>query len=99
MPGLLQGIKVLEVANWVAAPAARNPRLIYVVLTGYGVEGPERDRAGFDYAAFWARSGIMGTLGEQGESPVQQRPGTGDQTTSLAIMAAVALALYERERS
>jgi crotonobetainyl-CoA:carnitine CoA-transferase CaiB-like acyl-CoA transferase len=79
--------------------AARNPRLIYVGLTGYGVEGPERDRAGFDYAAFWARSGIMGTLGEQGESPVQQRPGTGDQTTSLAIMAAIGLALYERERS
>jgi crotonobetainyl-CoA:carnitine CoA-transferase CaiB-like acyl-CoA transferase len=73
--------------------------LIYVVLTGYGVEGPERDRAGFDYAAFWARSGIMGTLGEQGESPVQQRPGTGDQTTSLALVAAIGLALYERERS
>jgi crotonobetainyl-CoA:carnitine CoA-transferase CaiB-like acyl-CoA transferase len=79
--------------------SARNPRLIYVVLTGYGVEGPERDRAGFDYAAFWARSGIMGTLGEQGESPVQQRPGTGDQTTSLALVAAIGLALYERERS
>jgi crotonobetainyl-CoA:carnitine CoA-transferase CaiB-like acyl-CoA transferase len=79
--------------------SARNPRLIYVTLTGYGAEGPERDRAGFDYAAFWARSGIMGTLGEQGESPIQQRPGMGDQTTSLAITAAIGLALYERERS
>jgi crotonobetainyl-CoA:carnitine CoA-transferase CaiB-like acyl-CoA transferase len=79
--------------------SALNPRLIYVVLTGYGVEGPECDRAGFDYAAFWARSGIMGTLGEHGEPPVQQRPGTGDQTTSLALVAAIGLALYERERS
>jgi len=76
-----------------------NPRLIYVVLTGYGTEGRERDRAGFDYAAFWARSGIMGSLGEEGEPPVQQRPGMGDQTTSLALVAAIGLALYERERS
>ena len=43
-----------------------NPRMIYLVLTGYGTEGPERDRSGFDYAAFWARSGVMASLGEEG---------------------------------
>ncbi len=79
--------------------SALNPRIIYVALTGYGMNGPERDRSGFDYAAFWARSGIMGTLGEEGEPPVQQRPGMGDQTTSLAMTAAIGMALYERERS
>ncbi len=78
---------------------AVNPRIVYVNLTGYGMDGPERDRSGFDYAAFWARSGIMATLGEQGEPPVQQRPGFGDQTTSLAVVAAVGMALFERERS
>ncbi len=76
-----------------------NPRMIYLALTGYGTEGPERDRSGFDYAAFWARSGIMGSLGEAGSPPTQQRPGMGNQTTSLAITAAVGMALYERERS
>ncbi|MFQ5875853.1 MAG: CaiB/BaiF CoA transferase family protein, partial [Dehalococcoidia bacterium] len=76
-----------------------NPRIIYLVLTGYGMEGSERDRSGFDYAAFWARSGIMGMLGEQGDTPVQQRPGMGDLTTSLALAGAVGMALYERERS
>ena len=76
-----------------------NPRIIYLALTGYGTEGPDRDRSGFDYAAFWARSGIMGSLGEPDSPPVQQRPGMGDQTTSLSMTAAVALALYERERS
>ncbi|MCH8110191.1 MAG: CoA transferase [Chloroflexi bacterium] len=79
--------------------SALNPRIIYLTLTGYGMNGPERDRSGFDYAAFWARSGIMGTLGEEGEPPVQQRPGMGDQTTSLAMTAAIGMALYERERS
>jgi crotonobetainyl-CoA:carnitine CoA-transferase CaiB-like acyl-CoA transferase len=76
-----------------------NARIIYVALTGYGPEGPDRDRSGFDYAAFWARSGIMGSLGEAGSLPIQQRPGMGDQVTSLAMTAAIALGLYEREQS
>lgn len=78
---------------------ALNARAIYLALTGYGTEGPERDRSGFDYVAFWARSGIMGSLGEAGGPPTQQRPGQGDQTTSLALTAAIGIALYERERS
>ena len=36
---------------------ARHPRLVYASLTGYGLDGPERDRAGYDVGAFWARSG------------------------------------------
>jgi crotonobetainyl-CoA:carnitine CoA-transferase CaiB-like acyl-CoA transferase len=34
------------------------PKLIYGCVTGYGMEGAERDRPGFDMAAFWARSGM-----------------------------------------
>ena len=79
--------------------AALNSRTIYLALTGYGTEGPDRDRSGFDYAAFWARSGIMASLGETGGPPTQQRPGMGDQTASLALTAAIGMALYERERS
>ena len=78
---------------------ALNARAIYLALTGYGTEGPERDRSGFDYVAFWARSGIMGSLGEAGGPPTQQRPGQGDRTTSLALTATIGIALYERERS
>ena len=76
-----------------------NSRLIYVALTGYGTDGPERDRLGFDYAAFWARSGIMASIGEEGSPPVQQRPGMGDHATSLAITSAIGMSLFERERS
>ncbi len=32
-----------------------SPRLVYAMLTGYGVEGPDADRAAYDIAAFWAR--------------------------------------------
>jgi crotonobetainyl-CoA:carnitine CoA-transferase CaiB-like acyl-CoA transferase len=76
-----------------------NPRLIYAVLTGYGVEGPDRDRAAFDYAAFWARAGIMAALGEPDQPPPTQRPGMGDHTAALAISGAVAAALFAREKT
>lgn len=79
--------------------SALNPRLIYVTLTGYGMDGDEKDRSGFDYTAFWARSGVMAMLGEEGDTPVQERPGMGDLATSLAITSAVGMALFERERS
>ena len=76
-----------------------NPRLIYVTLTGYGMDGDEKDRSGFDYTAFWARSGLMAMLGQEGDPPVQERPAMGDLATSLAITSAVGMALFERERS
>jgi len=78
---------------------AVNPRLIYAGLTGYGTEGPERDRAAFDYAAFWARAGIMASLGEPEGPPPTQRPGMGDHMTGLGLAGAISAALYARERT
>jgi len=76
-----------------------HPRLVYAGLTGYGTEGPERERAAFDYAAFWARAGIMGSLGEPEGPPPTQRPGMGDHMTGLGLAGAIAAALFARERS
>ena len=78
---------------------ALNPRLVYVWVTGYGPVGPEKDRAAFDYAGFWARSGIMATIGEPDAPPPGQRPGMGDHTTSIAVVAATTGALFARERT
>src|SRR6185369_533426 len=78
---------------------AVNPRLVYAGLTGYGTEGPERDRAAFDYAAFWARAGIMASLGEPEGPPPTQRPGMGDHMTGLGMAGAIAAALLARERT
>lgn len=79
--------------------ASGNPRLIYLGFSGYGNAGPERDRLGFDYAAFWARSGIMSLVGEPGETPPLPRTGMGDHATAPLLLAAILAALYERERS
>jgi cinnamoyl-CoA:phenyllactate CoA-transferase len=39
--------------------AVQFPRLVYAMLTGYGLKGPERDSPGYDIGAFWARSGAQ----------------------------------------
>ncbi len=75
------------------------PDVVYVSVTGYGSEGPDRDRPGYDYAAFWARSGIMGLLGEPDDPPPPQRPGMGDNTTALLVAGSVAMALLQRDRT
>ncbi|MSQ27631.1 MAG: CoA transferase [Dehalococcoidia bacterium] len=77
----------------------RNPRLVYLGFSGYGPEGPDRDRLGFDYTAFWARSGIMSVVGEPGETPALLRGGMGDHTTAPLLALGVMAALFERERS
>ena len=76
-----------------------NPRVIYATLSGYGTRGPDKDRAAFDYAAFWARTGAMGSLGEPGRPPPTQRPAMGDHPAGLQLAGAVSAALFHRERT
>ena len=79
--------------------AAQYPRLIYLAVSGYGALGNDKDRPGFDYAAFWARSGMMGLMGDPASPPPVQRPGMGDHSTSLNVLASTLAALRRRERS
>src|SRR5262245_15089337 len=60
------------------------PRLVYALLTGYGMEGPDADRAAYDIAAFWARSGVAGLLTQPGGQPPFQRGGMGDHGAGLS---------------
>jgi crotonobetainyl-CoA:carnitine CoA-transferase CaiB-like acyl-CoA transferase len=76
-----------------------NPRIIYATLNGYGTRGPDKDRAAFDYAAFWARSGAMAALAEPGGMPPTQRPAMGDHPAGLHLAGAVSAALYNREKT
>ncbi len=78
---------------------AVNPNIIYCSFSGYGADGPDADRPGFDYAAFWARAGIMGLLGEPPSPPPLCRGGQGDHTTCLNILAAVLAAIIQRQKT
>ncbi len=76
-----------------------NPRIIYCQITGYGPETDERDRAAYDIGAFWARSGVAATLTAPGHEFPQQRGGMGDHMTGCNAAAAIAAALFHRERT
>ncbi len=76
-----------------------NPRIVYCQISGYGPDGPDRDRASYDIGAFWSRAGVGASLTPEGEPIPQQRGGMGDHMTGLGGAGAVAAALFARERS
>jgi crotonobetainyl-CoA:carnitine CoA-transferase CaiB-like acyl-CoA transferase len=81
-----------DVAQW-------NPRLIYADLTGFGENGPDAALPGFDLTAFWARSGLLYMTRDAGSPPTWPVAGSGDNATAVCIYAAIATALYRRERT
>ncbi len=80
------------------AVAAAAPRIVMGMLTGYGPDGVDADRPGFDSTAFFARTGAMSLLGERTGPPVQSRPGQGDHLAALNLLAAVLAAMRLRDR-
>jgi crotonobetainyl-CoA:carnitine CoA-transferase CaiB-like acyl-CoA transferase len=77
----------------------RHPRLVVGTLTGYGWSGADRDRAGYDVSAFWARPGIAAMLNPPGEAPPGIRPGLGDRAAAANLVAGVLAALLQRHHT
>jgi crotonobetainyl-CoA:carnitine CoA-transferase CaiB-like acyl-CoA transferase len=78
---------------------ARNPRLVYGAITGYGFEGPDAERAAYDIAGYWSRSGVASLLTTPGNHPPFQRGGMGDHTAGQSLAGGISAALFHRERS
>jgi crotonobetainyl-CoA:carnitine CoA-transferase CaiB-like acyl-CoA transferase len=76
-----------------------NPRLIYAHATGYGDQGPEVEKPGYDATAWWARSGLMDAVRPRDAEFALATAGMGDHPSSMALFAAIALALFDRERT
>ncbi len=77
----------------------QNPRLVYCAITGYGQDGPNRDRSGHDMN-YLGLNGMLGLTGEADGPPVQAAGqiadiGGGALTAAIGIF----VALRERERS
>ncbi len=72
------------------------PRLIYCHVTGYGVEGEWRDRAGYDAGAFYARAGVWSALLPPGDFPMMRCGAFGDYYTALAAAGGICAALVGR---
>lgn len=75
------------------------PQLVYGLITGYGMDGPDADRAAYDVAAFWARAGLADLLTRPGDTPPFQRGGMGDHSSGMTLAAAVCAALLARTRT
>ena len=56
--------------------ASAIPRLIYGIITGYGLDGPDAHRPGYDVGAFWARSSlaVVGRAAGHAAAADPQRP-------------------------
>jgi formyl-CoA transferase len=76
--------------------AARNPRLIYALGTGFGEVGPDADKPGYDSVTFWTRTGLENAIYpmEGWLHPVS--PGVGDHTGGISLFSSILLALYDR---
>ena len=75
------------------------PKLIYCQNTGYGREGEESPKPGFDQATFWSRTGGTVDWGVDDVPPVRPSIGFGDTATGAQLLIGVLSALVGRETS
>jgi len=74
-----------------------NPRLIYALITGFGSDGPHKDRPAFDTVA-QASAGFLRLLVNP-EHPRVVGPALADALTGFYAAHGVVAALYEREKT
>ena len=77
---------------------AENPHLVYVSLSGYGVDGPYKDRPGQDLL-LQAMSGAMLASGSDGTRPQPAGQYLVDAITAYTAFEGALAALYHRERT
>lgn len=77
---------------------AANPRLICCSITGFGQDGPDADKPGYDLM-IQAMSGFMSITGNADGPPRRMGVAMVDLTTGMNAAAAILAALYQRERT
>ncbi len=75
-----------------------NPRIILASISGFGQDGPYRDRPGFDQIA-QGMSGLMSVTGFPGQGPVRTGAAIADVAAGLYAALGIMTALLERESS
>lgn len=82
-----------------SSTVARHPHLVYCSVSGYGLQGEERNRPTYDIGAFWARSGLSVQLADAEGVPLNARGGIGDHITALAALAGLLAAVLEQRQT
>ena len=76
---------------------ARNPRLIYASISGFGEDGPYANRPGLDQIA-QGLSGLMSVTGPPGSGPSRTGIAISDTASGTFLAQGILAALYARER-
>ena len=102
---LVENFKVGDLARYgldYATLARDNPRLIYCSITGFGQDGPYRDRPGYDFMV-QGLGGLMSVTGERDDAPGggPQKVGVAvaDLFTGMYATSAILAALLHRAKS
>lgn len=77
---------------------ALNPRLVILSISGFGHDGPEGGRAGYDQIA-QGEAGLMSVTGSGPDDPQRVGVPIGDLLSGMNGAFGVVTALYERERT
>lgn len=72
------------------------PRLVYAHFSGFGLEGEEADRPGYDMTAFWMRSGALLDWLLPDSFPMRPTFAFGDVATASSFLSGIMMALYAR---
>lgn len=75
------------------------PKLVYGIVTGFGEKGPDKDLPGYDFTAFWSRSGLLGSLSPKEGDPMNLIPSMGDRASGMSMAAGVMAALYRAAKT
>lgn len=75
-----------------------NKRIVYASISGFGQDGPYRDRPGFDQIA-QGMGGLMSITGEPGHGPMRVGIPVADLTAGIFAAMGILIALLEREQS
>jgi len=70
------------------------PKLVFGYVSGYGEKGPDKDLPGFDFTAYFARGGIMGTMYDVNSMPLTPIAGFGDHQVGMYLASGILAALY-----
>jgi formyl-CoA transferase len=102
---LVENYKVGQLAKYgldQAALAQVNPRLIYCSITGFGQDGPYKDRAGYDFI-IQGMGGFMSITGERddlpGGGPQKAGVAVSDLMTGMYATVAILAAVAQRHRT
>lgn len=77
----------------------RFPGLVYAHFSGFGLDGPDKDRPGYDTTAFWMRTGAVLDMVPAGDFPARPSFAFGDISTASYFLNGILIALLGRERT